>query len=74
MKFISSRKLSWMICGAGMLLAVVSFFFLPEKIPMHFSNGIADDFSSKIQFHWLIDGVLGILMIVEISVIYAPFA
>lgn len=49
MKFIGSRKLTWGICGIGALLAVVGIFFLPQIIPVHFSNGIADDFGNKIE-------------------------
>ena len=30
---ISSRKLTWGICIAGIAIAIISFFFLPEIIP-----------------------------------------
>lgn len=49
MKFIGSRKIAWGICGVGILLAVAGIFFLPQIIPMHFSNGIADGFGNKIE-------------------------
>ncbi len=50
MKLVGSRKLSWLICGIGILLAFVSMFFLPEIIPVHFSsNGMADSFGNKIE-------------------------
>ena len=43
---ISSRKLTWGICIAGIAIAIISFFFLPEIIPFHFAgNGAADDFA-----------------------------
>ena len=108
MNFVSSRKLTWIICCIGILLAVASVFFLPEIIPVHFANGIADDFGNRveiflfpmllliitlltgkenikyflthsktfltdIQYNLMIDGVLGIILIVEIYVIYASF-
>lgn len=108
MNFLNSRKLTWIICGIGILLAVVSVFFLPEIIPVHFANGIADDFGNRveiflfpilllvitlltgkenikyflthsksfltdIQYNLMIDGVLGIILIVEVYVIYASF-
>ena len=47
---ISSRKLTWGICIAGIAIAIISFFFLPEIIPVHFAgNGVADDFGNKIE-------------------------
>ena len=49
MKLIGNRKLTWIICGVGILLAVASMFFLPEIIPVHFANGIADDFGNKME-------------------------
>lgn len=49
MKLAGSRKLTWMICGAGIVLAMVSIFFLPQMIPVHFSKGAADDFGNKIE-------------------------
>ena len=49
MKFIGSRKVTWGICSIGILLAIVSAFFLPQIIPVHFANGIADDFGNKIE-------------------------
>lgn len=49
MKWIGSRKLTWTICSIGILLAVISVFFLPQIIPVHFANGIADDFGSKLE-------------------------
>ena len=108
MNFVSSRKLTWIICSIGILLAVVGVFFLPEIIPVHFANGIADDFGNKVeiflfpillliitlltgkenikyflthsktlltdmQYNLMIDGVLGIILIVEVYVIYASF-
>ncbi len=48
--FVNSRKFSWTIVGLGIILSLVVFWFLPLKIPMHFSaSGIVDDYSSKIQ-------------------------
>lgn len=108
MKFVNSRKLTWSICCAGILLAAISIFFLPEIIPVHFSNGIADDFGNKVQiflfpvllliitilsgmknikyylthsktlltdmqYNWMIDGVLGIILVTEIYVVYSSF-
>lgn len=49
MKWIGSRKLTWTIYSIGILLAVISVFFLPQIIPVHFANGIADDFGSKLE-------------------------
>ena len=49
MKFINTRKFTWIICIIGFLLALVSIFFLPSIIPVHFANGIADDYGRKIQ-------------------------
>lgn len=49
MKLVSGRKLTWIICIIGILLAVISIFFLPEIIPVHFANGVADDFGNKIE-------------------------
>mgnify|MGYP000490260888 CR=1 FL=1 len=43
MKLVGSRKFTWGICSIGILLAIVSVFFLPQIIPVHFANGIADD-------------------------------
>ena len=82
---------------------------IPSIIPVHFANGIADDYGRKIQiflfpilqvlitfltgrekvkyclthsktfltdiqFNWMIDGVLLLVMFAEIWVIYASFA
>ena len=109
MKFINTRKFTWIICIIGFLLALVSIFFLPSIIPVHFANGIADDYGRKIQiflfpilqvlitfltgrekvkyclthsktfltdiqFNWMIDGVLLLVMFAEIWVIYASLA
>ena len=49
MKFVGSRKLTWGICSLGILLALIGVFFLPQIIPMHFANGIADDSGNKIE-------------------------
>ena len=47
---ISSRELTWGICIVGIAIAIISFFFLPEIIPVHFAgNGVADDFGNKIE-------------------------
>ena len=47
---ISSRKLTWGICIVGIAIAIISFFFLPEIIPVHFAgNGVADDFGNKTE-------------------------
>lgn len=89
MKLIGSRKLTWVICGTGVLLALAGVVFLPQMIPVHFANGIADDFENKIeiffldtfkkfltdvQYNLMTDGVLGIALLAEIYVIYASFA
>lgn len=50
MRFITSRKLTWGICGIGILLALVGVFILPQVIPMHFTNGVADSFGNKTEF------------------------
>ena len=108
-EIINTRKFTWIICIIGFLLALVSIFFLPSIIPVHFANGIADDYGRKIQiflfpilqvlitfltgrekvkyclthsktfltdiqFNWMIDGVLLLVMFAEIWVIYASFA
>lgn len=49
MKLAGSRQLTWIICGTGIALAIVSAFFLPQMIPVHFSNGIANDFGNKTE-------------------------
>ena len=49
MKLVGSRKLTWIICGIGILLALAGVLFLPQIIPVHFANGIADDFGNKIE-------------------------
>ncbi len=49
MKLVGSRKLTWGICSIGVLLAIVSVFFLPQIIPIHFANGIADDFGNMVE-------------------------
>ena len=51
MKLVGSRKLTWGICSIGVLLAIVSVFFLPQIIPVHFANGIADDFGNKVDVY-----------------------
>lgn len=33
MKLIGSRKLTWVICGTGVLLALAGVVFLPQMIP-----------------------------------------
>ena len=53
MKLVGSRKLTWGICSIGVLLAIVSVFFLPQIIPVHFANGIADDFGNKVEIFLL---------------------
>ena len=103
MKFINTRKFTWIICIIGFLLALVSIFFLPSIIPVHFANGRkiqiflfpilqvlitfltgrekvkyclthSKTFLTDIQFNWMIDGVLLLVMFAEIWVIYASFA
>lgn len=49
MKLVGSRKFTWGICSIGILLAIVSVFFLPQIIPVHFANGIADGFGNKME-------------------------
>lgn len=53
MKLIGSRKLTGVICGTGVLLALAGVVFLPQMIPVHFANGIADDFENKIEIFFL---------------------
>lgn len=53
MKKQISKKLTWIICGLGWLTAVISIFFLPDTIPMHFSDGVPGNYSSKFSiFLW----------------------
>lgn len=40
-------KKSWIMCAVSFLLAVISFAFLPDRIPTHFSGGTADGFSGR---------------------------
>ena len=49
MKMIKNRKLTWGICGVGLFLAVLSVFFLPHTIPVHFANGIVDGYGNKAE-------------------------
>lgn len=49
MKLVGSRKFTWGICSIGILLAIVSVFFLPQIIPVHFANGIAEGFGNKME-------------------------
>ncbi|HIT66789.1 MAG TPA: DUF1648 domain-containing protein [Candidatus Merdisoma merdipullorum] len=42
-----SKKLSWIICGLGWLMAIIGMFFLPDMIPAHFSDGVPGNYSSK---------------------------
>lgn len=49
MKKEISKKLSWIICGLGWLTAIISIFFLPDIIPMHFSDGVPGNFSNKVS-------------------------
>ena len=41
MKLVGSRKFTWGICSIGI--------FLPQIIPVHFANGIADGFGNKME-------------------------
>lgn len=45
--FLNNRK-AWLLCIIGFVAAFVSFWFLPERIPFHFSGGGADGFAGKI--------------------------
>lgn len=50
MKLAGSRKLTWIICGIGILLAIVGVFVLPQNIPVHFTaDGIPNDFGNKME-------------------------
>ena len=98
MNLIGSRKLTWGICAVSILLAVISVFFLPQMIPVHFANGTANDFGTKfsillfpflslvitllthsklflndIQYNLMIDGVLALVLAVEVYIVYASF-
>lgn len=44
MKIHIGKKLSWIICGISWLTAVASIFFLPDKIPAHFSDGVPGNY------------------------------
>lgn len=45
--FLNNKK-SWFICIFTFVIAAVSYWFLPDRIPMHFnSQGIADSYSGK---------------------------
>ena len=53
MKTQISKKLSWIICGLGWMMAIISIFFLPDMIPIHFSDGVPGNYSSKFSiFLW----------------------
>lgn len=53
MKTQISKKLSWIICGLGWMMAIISIFFLPDTIPTHFSDGVPGNYSSKFSiFLW----------------------
>ena len=48
-----SKKLTWIICGLGWMMAIISIFFLPDTIPTHFSDGVPGNYSSKFSiFLW----------------------
>ena len=50
MKLAGSRKLTWIICGIGILLAIVGALFLPQNIPVHFTaDGIPIIYASFIR-------------------------
>lgn len=47
--FLNNKK-SWFICIFTFVIAAVSFWFLPDRIPMHFnSQGIPDSYSGKVE-------------------------
>ena len=51
MSFLNSRKVSWIIFGITLLTAVVSLFFLPDIIPVHFGIlGTPDGWDYKIFY------------------------
>ena len=51
MSFLNSRKVSWIIFGITLLTAVVSLFFLPDIIPVHFGIlGTPDGWDYKMEF------------------------
>ena len=41
------KLLSWIIVFAGFGIAILCFPCLPDRIPMHFSSGVPDNFSPK---------------------------
>lgn len=45
--WFGSRKMTWVLCGIGIVSAALSFYFLPETIPVHFANGVANGFGNK---------------------------
>lgn len=45
--FLNNKK-AWVLCIIGLAAAFISFWFLPEEIPVHFSGGGADGFAGRI--------------------------
>lgn len=70
---ISSRKLTWGICIVGIAIAIISFFFLPEIIPVHFAgNGVADDFGNKIEIFLMPILLLTVTILSDVKVAVCP--
>lgn len=42
------KKILWIISGISVAIALGAFVFLPQDIPIHFSNGIADEYVDKL--------------------------
>ena len=53
MKLQISKKLSYTICILGWLAAAVSIAFLPDSIPISFTDGVPSKFSGSFSiFMW----------------------
>lgn len=69
MKIQISKKLSWIICGLGWMMAIISIFFLPDMIPTHFSDGVPGNYSSIFSiFLW------PLIQMIILLIVYVAFA
>lgn len=63
MKMKNSIKLSWIVCGLGWVIAIISLAFLPDAIPTKFSDGVPGNFSDKYSiFLWPLIQVIVMLL------------
>lgn len=63
MKMQNSIKLSWIVCGLGWVIAIISLAFLPDAIPTKFSDGVPGNFSDKYSiFLWPLIQVIVMLL------------